>query len=390
MTADTLIIDDSPPLPVCRPSSTSDLCEMVQAARGAGQGIYPVGGRTTLDIGLPPTKPGIAVDMTALNQVIDYPARDMTVTVQAGITIAALQEELAKEGQWLPIDVTSPERATLGGAIAVNQSGPHRYGYGTLRDYILGMSFVTDEGVEVKAGGRVVKNVAGYDFMKLQTGALGTLGVITHVTLKVKPRPEAYALLVFKCSQDSLSEVLNLLHASRSRPVIVELLNSEACQAGDLPFPTSEHEWTLAVGFEEKETTVRWQVMTLLNELRTAPVRDVAELNEASGYWTRITQLQTHPASSFIGKANLLPSQLAQALRNKPPVIIHAHALNGIIWQHGPKPVEELIIRRCPVEAKRTVPIWGKPTSAWNLMRHIKKTLDPGDVFNPGRLFNSL
>ena len=178
-------------MPVKRPATVAELCEIVKAARAAGQGVYPVGGRTTLDVGLPPIKPGVAVDTTALNRVIDYPARDMTITVQAGITIAALQAELAKEGQWLPVDVASPEQATLGGAIALNQSGPRRYGYGTLRDYVIGISFVTDDGVEVKAGGRVVKNVAGYDLMKLQIGAVGTLGVVTQVTLKVKPRPEA-------------------------------------------------------------------------------------------------------------------------------------------------------------------------------------------------------
>ena len=144
-----------------------------------------------LDVGLPPLKPGFAVETTALNQVIDYPARDMTVTVQAGITIAKLQETLAAEGQWLPVDVPQPERATLGGAVALNVSGPRRFGYGTLRDYVIGISFVTDEGQEVKAGRRVVKNVAGYDLMKVQIGAAGTLGLITQLTLKVKPKPEA-------------------------------------------------------------------------------------------------------------------------------------------------------------------------------------------------------
>src|SRR5688500_5125073 len=215
-------------MPVKRPATVADVCDIVKQARAVGQGVYPVGGRATLDVGLPPTKSGIALDMTALNQVIDYPARDMTITVQAGITIAALQAELAKESQWLPVDVASPERATLGGAIALNQSGPRRYGFGTLRDYVIGISFVTDDGVEVKAGGRVVKNVAGYDLMKLQIGALGTLGVVTQVTLKVKPRPESAAAVVFGCAAEAVGVVLDVLHASKSRPCAVELLNIEA------------------------------------------------------------------------------------------------------------------------------------------------------------------
>src|SRR4051812_12508181 len=116
-------------MPVRRPASVAELCDLVKQARAARQGVYPVGGRTALDFGLPPIKPGIALDTTALNRVIDYPARDMTITAQAGITVAALRRELEKEGQWLPVDVANPEKATLGGAIALNQSGPRRYGH---------------------------------------------------------------------------------------------------------------------------------------------------------------------------------------------------------------------------------------------------------------------
>ena len=159
----TIHIDDFGPLPVHRPTSVAAVCDLVRRAAADGQAVYPLGGRTMLDLGLPPTKPGVAIDLTALDQVIDYPARDMTITVQAGITIARLQEILAKENQRLPIDVPNPDQATLGGAIATNASGPRRYGHGTFRDYVIGITVVNDEGQEVKAGGRVVKNVAGYD-----------------------------------------------------------------------------------------------------------------------------------------------------------------------------------------------------------------------------------
>src|SRR5262249_46542958 len=151
-----------------------------------------------------------ALSTAELNQVIDYPARDLTITVQAGITMQKLQETLATENQWLPIDVPSPERASIGGAIACDVSGPRRYGYGTLRDYVIGITIVNDRGEETYAGGRVVKNVAGYDFMKLHTGALGTLGVITQVTLKVKPRPEAWETRIFPCGPSQLEEALEI------------------------------------------------------------------------------------------------------------------------------------------------------------------------------------
>lgn len=397
-TVDTICIDQSAPMPIKRPATVAELGELIKQARASSQGVYPVGGRTTLDVGLPPLKPGIALDTTSLNQVIDYPARDMTITVGAGITIAGLQGELAKEGQWLPVDVPNPEKATLGGAVALNQSGPHRYGYGTLRDYVIGISFVTDDGVEVKAGGRVVKNVAGYDLMKLQIGAVGTLGVVTQITLKVKPRAETSAAVVFGCAADSLASVLDQLHASKSRPVVVELLNREAHrELSVLPSSNSDSAWVVVVGFEEKTATVQWQQATLLDELKFMPVQDVAEMQDPSRLWAAITGLQTRPESRFIGKATVLPSKLAGyvqelAAKGAGP-LIHAHALNGIVWVHPSVEFsggDSYTTRRCPPELKKTVPVWGKPTASWELMRNIKKTLDPDNVFNPGRLFGDL
>jgi glycolate oxidase FAD binding subunit len=393
---DTISIDNSAPLPVRRPATVAELCDVVKEARAAGQGVYPVGGRTTLDVGLPPSKPGVALDTTALNRVIDYPARDMTITVQAGITIAALEAELAKEGQWLPVDVASPEKATLGGAIALNQSGPRRYGYGTLRDYVIGISFVTDDGVEVKAGGRVVKNVAGYDLMKLQIGAVGTLGVVTQVTLKVKPKPEASALVRMHCTAADLGRVLDFLHASKSRPVLADVTS-------DASIPSAA--WSVWVGFDEKAATVEWQVSTLLDEFRSAPVTDVtADRGSATDL-----RLPAAPESRFVFKATVRPGETARFC-NAAGVYVRAHALNGIVYGYSDYPVSHdgatplaklladtaaecggtLTVPRCPVEMKKSLPVWGKPSPAWELMRHVKKTLDPDNVFNPGRLFGDI
>src|SRR5262249_16100523 len=155
------------------------------------------------------SKPGIGVDLRDLDQVIDYPVRDMTITVQAGITMAKLQAILAVENQQLPVEVPWSEQATLGGAMDVDVSGPRRYGYGTLRDYVIGISFINAEGQEVKAGGRVVKNVAGYDLMKLHIGALGTLGIIAQVTLKLRPRPEASVTRTFFRVDTELADLLD-------------------------------------------------------------------------------------------------------------------------------------------------------------------------------------
>lgn len=403
-----ITIDDFGPLPVHRPASISELANLVMDARAAGQGVYPVGGRTTLDVGLPPTKPGIAIDMTGLADVIDYPARDMTITVHAGITIAKLQETLAAEGQWLPVEVAAPDHATIGGAVALNKSGPHRYGHGTLRDYVIGISFVTDEGHEVKGGGRVVKNVAGYDLMKLQIGAVGTLGVITQLTLKVKPKPEAATVLTFGCESADLAAVLDLLHASRSRPVAVEAVNAAAWRAAGQAGP--EVPWVIVVGLEEKAATVAWQKATLLDELKSAPVRDVTELDDARAIWQSLTDLQIRPESRLIWKARVLPSKVGEFLQTLPlevPYLVHADAYNGIVWLHAPEgfpadphdsrlPLMEqqitiaggnYTVRRCPTEWKGRLRVWGRPLGPIDLMHHVKQTLDPKDLFNAGRLF---
>ncbi len=397
--SDELFIDGFGPLPVRRPNTVAEVCDLVREVRTAGQGVYPVGGRTTLDLGNVPTKPGIAVDTRSLNGVIEHASRDMTITVQAGITLAELAKVLAAENQWLPIDVPNPETATLGGAVAANISGPRRLGHGTFRDYILGISFVTDDGVEVKGGGRVVKNVAGYDLMKLHTGALGTLGVITQVTLKVKPKPEATGLVTFGVGVAALGPTLDRLHSSESRPIGVEVMH--------LIGETSEP-WFVACGFEEKGATVAWQMETLKNELTSAPVRG---LRVDSGFGTEAWLFAGRIGHGDYAtlKVNTAPSNVASiavaAAGLDSQAGVHAHAGSGIVWVHLPSElgvervstaVAELTkltsangnvtVRRCPPGWKKVLPVWGKDRGDRELMRTVKRTLDPDDVFNPGRL----
>ena len=170
------------------PADPLELAATVQSCYDDDVAVYAIGGGTSLALGLPATKPGKGVALSKLNRVVDYPARDMTITVEAGITMKSLADQLATERQRLPIDVPNSQQATIGGVIATNFNGPRRYGQGTIRDYVIGISAVDGRGITFKGGGRVVKNVAGYDFCKLLTGSLGTLGVIHQVTLKLKQR----------------------------------------------------------------------------------------------------------------------------------------------------------------------------------------------------------
>jgi len=440
-------IDDFGPLPVVRPRTIADLGELVRRAAAENQALYPIGGRTLLDVGLPPARPGMAVDVRALAQVIDYPARDMTITVQAGITVAQLQALLATEKQRLPIDVPRAEQATLGGVLAVNVSGPRRLGFGTLRDYVIGISTVNDEGQEVKAGGRVVKNVAGYDLCKLHIGALGTLGIISQVTLKLRPVPESKTLVTLGCETAVLDRLLDRLHATRTRPVCLDLLNQSAVRSmvrglrirasgqnflsgGRQPPETSEAQgayaprsgfcplalslpeapWVIVAGFEDNSDAVDWQVRQLLEELAPGDIQGLeARAGGASDpLWMALVE---SPASGecLTFKANLLPGALAEFCRRAAtlpePMRLHAHAGSGIVYGHldgdltlprvaamlkeltdaAVRAEGNLVVPRCSVEWKRELPVWGRERGDFWLMRQVKDKLDPRHLFNPGR-----
>ncbi|MBY0229695.1 MAG: FAD-binding oxidoreductase [Gemmataceae bacterium] len=380
-------------LPIVRPASAAELGDLVRQ----GQPLYPVGGRTQLHVGLPPSRPGVAVDTTALDAVIDYPARDMTITVGAGIRLHRLQAILAGQGQRLPIDVPLPHLATLGGSIAANVSGPRRYGQGTLRDYVIGISVVGDTGEETKAGGRVVKNVAGYDLCKLHTGAFGTLGIITQATLKVRPLPEAMGMVVVGCHESVLHALLDALHESRTRPACIEAVSRLLAE----PLGLAETEWSVVVGYEDSEPAVGWQVGQLIEELDAAGFKgaEVRFALSAAPLWQALTDLTLAEGERLAWKASMLPGQVAQACRGFTR--IHAHAGNGIVWGRSDASTEEearkmlsglpgtVTLTRCPTEWKRSLPVWGKPRGDLALMRRVKAALDPRDLFNPGRFLDS-
>jgi glycolate oxidase FAD binding subunit len=401
----TMTIDGFGPLPVVRPSSIAEVGDVVRSAAASGQAVYPVGGGTMLDYGLPPTKPGIAVDLRGLDRVIDYPARDMTITVEAGITIAKLSEVLRAEGQHLPVDVPFPERATLGGAMATNASGPRRFGYGTLRDYVIGISVVNDLGQTVKGGGRVVKNVAGYDLMKLYTGSLGTLGIIAQVTLKVKPLPELARWVKISCEPSDILEVLMVLTATRTRPRAVTVRGRG--RGGHVVG------CSLTVGFEDNALAVEWQMARLREEL-PARLREQVQEHTSRECDSLLAALRDFPLvveNALTFKANVLPARTVNFVERAAAgeLAFHAHAGNGIIVGHLAESSVDVartrlddlgrfagdcagnvVVLRCPSEWKSVVPVWGRPTPDRVLMRAVKNKLDPHRLFNPGRFVDGI
>ena len=412
------LIDGFGPMPVLQPASVAELAQHVRSAATEEKAVYPLGGRTMLGIGQSPESVGLGIDTCKLNQVIDYPARDMTITVQTGITVARLQATLAPENQRLPIDVPNADKATLGGILATNASGPRRLGYGTLRDYVLGINAVNDEGHEIKAGGRVVKNVAGYDLCKLFVGSLGTLGIITQVTLKLRPLAEENALITLGCNKDELEPVLGILHESRTCPVCLELLNASAARKvfSEARLPTPEAAWILIVGFESNAQAMEWQVQQLVRDVKGKCTLDARLGWTATALWQALANFPSLAGASgpqLTFKANLLSSGTASfctqvdAMPERP--MIQAHAGNGIVVGHMATESKEraasltqslrslaspfqgsVVVLDCPPEWKKAVNVWGPPRPDVALMREVKNKLDPRNLFNPDRFVGGI
>ncbi len=208
-------IDGLSPMAVVVPEDRGQVADVMRWAAESGVTVFPRGGGTKTALGNPPDSVGLVLDLSRLNRVIDYQPGDMTATVEAGITLDALQRELATARQFVPLESPLSGRATVGGTLATACAGPMAHAYGPPRDWLIGIGVVGADGVATKAGGRVVKNVTGYDLNKLYTGSLGTLGIIVEASFKVSPlQPEDYALVApFDSMEEAVlagREALNL------------------------------------------------------------------------------------------------------------------------------------------------------------------------------------
>ena len=395
------------------PASAAELAANIAACQADATPIYPLGGQTSLDWGLPAKRPGIGLSLSGLNRVCDYPARDLTITVEAGLTWRALSDCLAAENQQLPIDVPQADRATVGGVIATNYNGPRRYGCGTVRDHVIGIQAVDGRGTPFKGGGRVVKNVAGYDFCKLLTGSLGTLAVITTVTLRLKPRTASTALVACAIGGDAPAEtLLATLSRSETSPVAIELLSGPAWAEAIAACGGQPTDRLLVVGVEGTEREVDWMVNRLRDELRVGSRGEVAVWREAdaSNWWSRLTEFPQAGQSPLVIKATVKPSgtvpMMAAIERLDPGASLQAHAGNGIViarlsqipaaglsrtlvgqWQPvAAAQAGHLTVWSNPGAVEAThQSVWGGMGLSYDLMTAVKRQFDPLDLLNPGR-----
>ncbi|HEX2474122.1 MAG TPA: FAD-binding protein, partial [Lacipirellulaceae bacterium] len=333
------------------PTTATGVADAVRAAHATRTPVYPVGGGTALDYGIAPLLRGNELDLTGLAKIVDYTPRDMTIVVEAGVRMAELAAVLAVEGQQLPIDVPRSSQATIGGVVATNWNGPRRFGYGTIRDYVIGIHAVDGRGVAFKGGGRVVKNVAGYDFCKLLTGSLGALAVITQLALKLKPRPEHNVTVAAACRHVAgAEEILARLAKLAAPPAAIDLViggdwqvpvlhsSAKSASRADACVPL------IIVRLEGTELETTWLADHVVREISQGGASAVCQLEPAvaEDLWSKQVEFAdsgaglASAASPLAIKIAVPPNTVTQIINDllafDSDCAIQAHAASGIIY----------------------------------------------------------
>lgn len=410
-------VDGLLPKAVALPASVGEIQDVLNYAADNKLSVIPAGSGTKLGIGNPPECVDLVVSTLGLNEVLEYEPGDLTATVQSGVRLVDLQVKLAENGQCLPFDPPYLNRATVGGIVAANSSGPSSLYYGNSRNRVLGMQLVQSNGTAVKCGGRVVKNVAGYDLNKLYIGSFGTLGIITEITFKLNPLPEVERtmLISFK-SLAQASRTAIEVSDSQLLPIFLNLIVGGAPSV-DFVQPC------LVIGLDGHHETVDWQI----NQIRSA-----ANLNDATGVEVNDgahqrdvrTSMSAFPETNpraVVCKAHLRMTDVENfitAALDQCSDLLDLRVLgligNGVVYvafsvpsadtasakfasnviaglrNHARNVGGNLIVESAPTSIKRQVDVWGQIGSSLKLMQQIKARLDPLNLFSPGRFVSGI
>jgi len=367
--------------------------------------VIPQGGRTQIGLGAIPRRYDVAFLTGGLCRLLEHEPADLTCRVEAGMRLGDLQAALQKHGQRLPLDPPQPAQATVGGMVAANTNGLGRGRYGTVRDWVIGITVIYPNGSPARiarAGGKVVKNVAGYDLMKLHTGALGTLGVIAEVNFKVQTVPEASADMVARF--ETAAAALRCGHKLALGyliPAAMVMLDREAlAQCGVTVSPP----WALAVrleGYRAEVTAAQDQFAAAAKDGDGSP-----EPLEAPGFWEAARDWPAPPPPAVVLRAVSRLSGVgavvdaagtdATVMAQPGSGIVHLRPklgmtesvlarLAGAVGQDG-----SVIVERAPVAQKASLDVWGPAPAGFALMRGLKASLDPRGILNPGRFVGGI
>lgn len=403
---------------VACPENAEQAAALLALAEAEQLAVVPRGGGTRDRLGAPLRQADLVVQTGRLDQVVAYEPADLTVTVQAGITLSRLQQVLGQHGQWLPLDPPG-SGASAGGAVAAASSGPRRLAYGSPRDVVLGMKVALTHGYAISCGARVVKNVAGYDLNKLMVGSMGTLGIITEVTFKVRPLPAcSRTVLLSYPTLAAAAAAARRVVQSELVPAALELMNH--APAG---FPGGPY--ILAAALEETPAAVAYQEDRLHQLGETTG--EVLTADAAAGFWSAAGDpgRRTEPLAAL--KANLpleaVPAWMARAeelTAREPGVVVRQSGgagtgavrawlvpapgagpedLPGYLWTgqlvtvlagEADRLGGSLVVEAAHEAVKAVVDVWGPPGPAGGLMQGLKRRFDPQSVLNPGRFIGGI
>jgi glycolate oxidase FAD binding subunit len=377
-------------------ADAQQIAEILRFADANGIAVTAVGGGTKLGWGNP-VEAGIRLDMKRMNTLREHPWQDMTCTVEAGCNWAEMQKELAQNRQTVALDPLWPELVTVGGVVAANDGGSLRLKYGALRDLIIGMTIVLADGTVAKTGGKVVKNVAGYDLHKLMTGSFGTLGVITEVNFRLHP-VEVHARTWTATATDAarFAEPLRGLLDSQMTPSAVQVrVREQECaldvRIAALPECMDDHAGRLQKLFgqiELSETSENvWQARQKLFAIEGAVVLKVSLLpSDVCPVTTELQQWAAREGAeiSIVAQA---PGLMAVALKSSPDAAIALiKHLRGRLHGSG----GSVVAQQFPEALRDGLDVWGCDSNALPLMREIKRRFDPNRILNPGRFVGNI
>ncbi len=383
---------------VVEPRTEKELAAVLRHANEVGLAVIPRGRGTKLEWGNPPSRADLILSVARLDKVLEHAWADLTVTVEAGCTIQKLQDALAQHGQRLALDPLWPEKATVGGVLSTNDSGALRLRFGALRDLIIGVTLALPDGTLASSGGKVVKNVAGYDLPKLATGALGSLGVITRAVFRLHPLPRNAR--TFSLSTASLEEMQLLILAFQDSKLAHTSLQTKV--GADSP-PVID------ILFEGTETGISAQETHLRKIGGHVPVVESPETP-----WNARQNLWHSSDASAISKISVLPAGIGktiQAIQREAnsrqlhwKVVMQA---TGIGWLRLDGPSESLHASLLQLRSEldrdagslmllhrpaafSSINVWGRPGDALPLMRAVKQQFDPRNTLNPGRFVGGI
>jgi glycolate oxidase FAD binding subunit len=425
---DAYHVDGRTPWAVVTPGDIDQVAAVLALAHREELAVIPWGGGTTMGMGHPPERFDIVLSLQRLNRVLEHEPADLVATAQAGISMDDLQRHLGSRGQWWPVDPPHSASATLGGVLATNASGPKRLLYGTARDLLIGIKVVHADGVISKAGGKVTKNVTGYDMMKLYIGSLGTLAIITEATLKLRPSPPIRQLVwsTFLNAEGAVETARRLL-TSGLLPNAVELVNppvtaflrqTDAGQEGG-------EGWSLMVGIDGSELVV---------ERQRREIEALGRAGSATGWWTgpddgalwqalqsRFRPRGADPTDRVVIRVGTVRTHLRAILdqiteagsRLNSPIELSARFGNGLVYasfplhrtSEPPAYLTEaltgmrvelasergyLVVESAPPAFKTDFDCWGDVGPQTEVMAGLKRAFDPRRVLNPGRFIDHL